>query len=153
MLAWGRNFMPLTNFFIDYIPLYSKFRTPSMTLIIAELIIPIFFAFQVYDIFKNPDFYKKNLKKILIIGGIVCAIVFFIAISPSTFSNFLSPRDQEVISQYQAQGYQMDDFVTSLVAVRAKMLSNDSWRSLIFMLITLLVIFYTLENLFLNQLF
>jgi len=47
----------------------------------------------------------------------------------------------------------MDDFVTSLVAVRAKMLSNDSWRSLIFMLITLLVIFYTLENLFLNQLF
>ena len=42
MLAWGRNFMPLTNFFIDYVPLYSKFRTPSMILIIAELIIPIF---------------------------------------------------------------------------------------------------------------
>lgn len=140
MLAWGRNFMPLTNFFIDYVPLYSKFRTPSMILIIAELIIPIFFAFQVYDIFKNPDFYKKNLKKILIISGIVCAIVFFIAISPSAFSNFLSPRDQEVISQYQAQGYQMNDFVASLVAVRAKMLSNDAWRTLIFMLITLLVI-------------
>jgi hypothetical protein len=140
MLAWGRNFMPLTNFFIDYIPLYSKFRTPSMTLVIAELIIPIFFAFQVHDIYKNPEFYKKNLKKILIIGGAVCALVFFVAVSPSTFSNFLSPRDHEVINQYQSQGYQMDDFVASLVAVRAKMLSSDAWRSLIFMLITLLVI-------------
>ncbi|MGB4233513.1 MAG: hypothetical protein WBJ71_03795, partial [Bacteroidales bacterium] len=99
LLAWGRNFMPLTNFFIDYIPLYSKFRTPSMILVIAELVIPIFFAFQVYDIYKNPDFYKKNLKKILIIGGVVSAIVLFIAVSPSSFSSFLSPRDQEFINQ------------------------------------------------------
>lgn len=134
LLAWGRNFMPLTNFFIDYIPLYSKFRTPSMILVIAELVIPIFFAFQVYDIYKNPDFYKKNLKKILIIGGVVSAIVLFIAVSPSSFSSFLSPREQEFINQYQ------DGFITSLVAVRAKMLSNDALRSLIFMLATLLVI-------------
>jgi hypothetical protein len=140
LLAWGRNFMPLTNFFIDYIPLYSKFRTPSMILVIAELVIPIFFAFQVYDIYKNPDFYKKNLKKILIIGGVVSAIVLFIAVSPSSFSSFLSPRDQEFINQYQAQGYNIDGFITSLVAVRAKMLSNDALRSLIFMLATLLVI-------------
>lgn len=140
LLAWGRNFMPLTNFFIDYIPLYSKFRTPSMILVIAEFIIPIFFAFQVYDIYKNPDFYKKNLKKILIIGGVVSAIVLFIAVSPSSFSSFLSPRDQEFINQYQAQGYNIDGFITSLVAVRAKMLSNDALRSLIFMLATLLVI-------------
>ncbi|MGB4264851.1 MAG: YfhO family protein [Bacteroidales bacterium] len=131
LLAWGRNFMPLTNFFIDYIPLYSKFRTPSMILVIAELVIPIFFAFQVYDIYKNPDFYKKNLKKILIIGGVVSAIVLFIAVSPSSFSSFLSPRDQEFINH---------GFITSLVAVRAKMLSNDALRSLIFMLATLLVI-------------
>jgi len=140
LLAWGRNSMPLTNFFIDYIPLYSKFRTPSMILVIAELVIPIFFAFQVYDIYKNPDFYKKNLKKILIIGGVVSAIVLFIAVSPSSFSSFLSPRDQEFINQYQAQGYNIDGFITSLVAVRAKMLSNDALRSLIFMLATLLVI-------------
>jgi hypothetical protein len=140
LLAWGRNFIPLTNFFIDYIPLYSKFRTPSMILVIAELVIPIFFAFQVYDIYKNPDFYKKNLKKILIIGGVVSAIVLFIAVSPSSFSSFLSPRDQEFINQYQAQGYNIDGFITSLVAVRAKMLSNDALRSLIFMLATLLVI-------------
>ncbi len=111
-----------------------------MILVIAELVIPIFFAFQVYDIYKNPDFYKKNLKKILIIGGVVSAIVLFIAVSPSSFSSFLSPRDQEFINQYQAQGYNIDGFITSLVAVRAKMLSNDALRSLIFMLATLLVI-------------
>ena len=41
MLSWGKNFMPLTDFFIDYVPMYSKFRTVASILVIAEFTIPL----------------------------------------------------------------------------------------------------------------
>ena len=41
MLSWGKNFMPLTDFFIDYVPMYNKFRTVSSILVVAEFTIPL----------------------------------------------------------------------------------------------------------------
>ena len=41
LLSWGRNFMPMTNFFLDYVPMYAKFRTVASILVIAEFTIPL----------------------------------------------------------------------------------------------------------------
>ena len=60
MLAWGKNFMPLTEFFLEYFPGYNKFRAVSMILIIAEFTIPLL-AFIVLDNFLNID--KEGKKK------------------------------------------------------------------------------------------
>ena len=61
MLSWGKNFMGLTNFFIDYFPLYSKFRTVASILVIAEFTIPLLAMMALKKIIDEPDFLKKNI--------------------------------------------------------------------------------------------
>jgi hypothetical protein len=55
MLAWGKNFMPLTDFFIDFVPGYNKFRAVSMTMIIAEFTIPAMAFLGMHGLYKNPE--------------------------------------------------------------------------------------------------
>ena len=70
MLAWGKNFMPLTEFFLDYFPAYNKFRAVSMILIIAEFTVPLL-AFVALDKFLDSDSNKREafLKNAFYITG------------------------------------------------------------------------------------
>lgn len=60
MLSWGHNFMGLTNFFIIYIPMYDKFRTPSSILVVAELIIPLFAVWGLASILREPQILREH---------------------------------------------------------------------------------------------
>src|SRR5690606_26728279 len=77
MLSWGKNLggsvenMWLTNFFIDYIPMYSKFRTVSSILVIVNLTFPLMAMLFVNHVYQNLDWAKSNLKKIMIASGSV----------------------------------------------------------------------------------
>jgi len=62
MLAWGKNFMPLTEFFLDYFPGYNKFRAVSMTLVIAELTIPILAILALNKVLTDPSYFKQKIK-------------------------------------------------------------------------------------------
>lgn len=79
LLAWGHNFMALTEFFLDYFPGYNKFRAVSMILVIAEFAIPILAMLAIDKLFKNPDFFKQKIKLAFTSKEITVQNAFFIS--------------------------------------------------------------------------
>lgn len=82
MLAWGKNFMPLTNLFIDYFPGYNKFRAVTMTLVIAEFCMPLLGILALRDIFNGTKSRKDVLKGIKIAFGVTGGLALLFALLP-----------------------------------------------------------------------
>jgi len=143
MLAWGKNFMPLTDFFLDYFPAYNKFRAVSMILVIAEFTLPLL-GFLALNKFLTTDASIDEKKKPLqlafyITGGI--ALLF--ALMPSLFFDFLSEKDLTPLGQ----GIKTPNgFLDGLASDRAGLLSADAWRSFIFIALTFGVLWMFLKN-------
>lgn len=70
MLSWGKNFMGLTDFFIDHVPGYNKFRTVTIIMILIELIVPIIGIFFLDALLKDKEEIKANKKPFLAASGI-----------------------------------------------------------------------------------
>ena len=126
ILAWGKNFMPLTNLFLDYFPGYNKFRAVSMTLIIAEFTIPLLALIGLKEIFDGKPDKKTIIKAMKWALGIAGGICLIFIIIPGLAGNFTSIND----SQYQFP----DWMVSALREDRRTLLRNDAFRSLIFIL-------------------
>ena len=135
MLAWGKNFMPLTEFFLDYFPAYNKFRAVSMILIIAEFTVPLL-AFVALNKFLKTDSNKREsiLKNAFYITG---GVTLLFALAPSIFLDFLSEKD---ISPLAAGVNTPNGFLDSLALDRSSLLVADAWRSFAFILIAFLVL-------------
>lgn len=134
LLAWGKNFMPLTDFFIDYIPAYNKFRAVSMILVMAELAIPVLAFMALNKIFTDPGIIKNNSRAFYISFGLTGGLILLFAITPNTFFNFLSSYEIEQFSQYRntADAAQVLAFSENLEAVRVAIFRADALRSLLF---------------------
>lgn len=127
-LAWGKNMEWFSNLFINYFPGYNKFRTVSMTLVIAELTIPILAMAAVWKIIRG-EVEKKTLRKYLlytlyITGGF--ALLFILL--PGMFLSFSSPKDSQL-------GWPQP-LIDALVSDRQKLLRADAFRTLIFVILT-----------------
>ena len=135
MLAWGKNFMPLTEFFLDYFPAYNKFRAVSMILIIAEFTVPLL-AFVALNKFLNTDSNKREafLKNAFYITG---GVTLLFALAPSIFLDFLSEKD---ISPIASGVNTPNGFLDSLALDRSSLLVADAWRSFAFIFITFLTL-------------
>jgi hypothetical protein len=132
MLAWGKNFMPFTNFFLDYFPGYNKFRAVTMTLVIAEFCIPLLGILTLRDIF-NGSVEKKNLiKGIKIAFGITGGLTLLFSVFPSLAGSFLSP--------YELQTDLPGWLRSALVADRQNLLRSDAFRSFFFIALSAAVI-------------
>ncbi len=125
LLSWGKNFELLTNLFIDYMPLYNKFRAVSSIQVIAEICIPVLGILALKEVFSKQvsDLDKKAaLKKAFyLLGGLS---IFFMLFGKSFFS-FEGFRDAG-LEQYNIPG-----IVDALIADRQSMLFEDSLRSFI----------------------
>ncbi len=135
-LSWGKNFMPLTNFFLDYIPGYDKFRAVSMTLVMAELCIPLLAFLGLYEIYKNPDLLKKNQKYFFIAFGLTGGLSLLFYLMPGLFFNFFSTEE---LFQYgkmkqsnPSDAAQITIFLNSLEGVRMQIFKSDTIRSFFF---------------------
>ena len=62
LLSWGRNFMDFTNFFLDYVPMYAKFRTVASILVIAEFTIPLLAMLALKKIVDEPEILKQKAR-------------------------------------------------------------------------------------------
>jgi len=138
MLAWGKNFMPLTDLFLDYFPGYNKFRAVSMILVIAEFTIPLL-GFVALNKFLTTDASENEKKKPLqlafyIVGGV--SLIF--ALMPTLFFDFIGGQDASLAKN----GWPID----ALQADRAGLLSADAWRSFIFIALTFGVLWMFLKN-------
>jgi len=143
MLAWGKNFMPLTNFFLEFFPGYNKFRAVSMILIIAEFTIPLL-GFIALDRFLSSSVdieeKQKPLKLAFYITG---GLTLIFALFPSFFLDFTSEKDLSPI----AEGIiTPDNFIESLAIDRSSLLSSDAWRSFVFIGLTFGVLMLYLRN-------
>ncbi len=129
LLAWGKNFMPFTDFFLNYVPGYNKFRAVSMTLVMAELCIPLLAILGLQKAFSGETDKKKLIKYLYYSIGITGGISLFFAIAGSSLFNFVSPADE------QYKSYFPDWLISALRLDRAALLSSDSFRSLAFILL------------------
>lgn len=134
LLSWGRNFMPFTDFFIDYIPMYAKFRTVASILVVAEFTIPLLAMLALKQLLDEPEKMKSRLKFIgisfLLTGGV--ALLF--SLMPKVFfSDFVSQSEMQAMSQIPAD--QLMPLLNNLTEVRMSMFTSDALRSFYIILV------------------
>jgi hypothetical protein len=161
MLAWGKNFMPLTDLFLEYFPGYNKFRAVSMILVIAEFTLPLlgFVALNKFLSEDNEDYEtdkkvkdiktqkvshalvkSKKLISLNLAFYIAGGITLVFALIPNLFFDFAGGQDASLAKS----GWPID----ALQADRAGLLSADAWRSFIFIALTFGTMWMFLKNKF-----
>ncbi len=143
LLSWGKNFMAFTNFFLDYIPGYDKFRAVSMTLVIAEVCMPLLGFLGLAEIAKSPESFKQNIKKLYIAFGITAGICLLFFLAPKVFFNFLSQGEAEQFATMMKgkDGALYASFAAQLEDVRVAIFRKDALRSLLFIILAAIPIF------------
>ena len=143
LLSWGKNFMGFTDFFIDYIPGYNKFRAVSMTLVIAELTMPLLGIMGLSELLKDQESFKKNAKKFYLSLGITAGICLLFYLAPKLFFSFLSQGEAQQFAELSAgqDGATYKAFATQLENVRVAIFRKDAMRSLLFILLAATPIF------------
>ena len=143
LLSWGKNFMGFTDFFINHVPGYNKFRAVSMTLVIAEVCMPLLGFLGLAEIVKDPETFKKNLPKFFIALGITAGICLLFYLTPKTFFNFLSQDETSQFAQLKSgkDGAVYAAFATQLENVRVAIFRKDALRSLLFIILAAVPIF------------
>ena len=135
LLAWGKNFMPLTDFFLDYFPLYNKFRAVSSILVVAEICIPILAALALGEIVKDPQIIKKKAKGFWISFGLTGGLALLFWAFPKMFFNFFSQREMDQFTQMLQQnpnaGDQINAYMSGLESARIAILQSDALRTII----------------------
>ena len=127
LLSWGRNFMGFTDFFLDYIPMYAKFRTVASILVIAEFTIPLLAMLALKQVVEENNL--KTLGKPLVLSfGLTAGICVLFALMPSLFfSDFVSSAELHAMSQIPAD--QLNPLLDNLREMRRAMFTADCWRS------------------------
>ena len=143
LLSWGKNFMGFTNFFLDYIPGYDKFRAVSMTLVIAEVTMPLLGFIGLAEMVKSPENAKKNMTKFFIALGVTAGFCLLFYVMPKTFFNFLSQEEAKQFASMSAgkDGAIYAQFASQLEDVRVAIFRKDALRSLIFIILAAVPLF------------
>src|SRR5574344_510896 len=143
LLAWGRNFMGFTDFFIDYIPMYSKFRTVSSILVVAEFTVPLLAMLALKKIVDEPDLLRKKMPYLYVSFGLTGGIALIFALLPTMFFDFVSSN--ELMQQLKGAPA---DFVDLLSNMRKAIFTADCWRSFWIVIIgTLFLLLYKAKKL------
>lgn len=137
VLAWGRNFLGLTEFFVNHVPLYSKFRDVTNTLIIAQFAIPLlaFLAIRQWFAGEEADLQAK-LKKLYLALGIAGGIALLVALVPTLFGSFTGESD----------GGLPDWIKEPLRQDRISMARRDAYRTLIFVIGAAGILWYAMKS-------
>lgn len=128
LLSWGRNFMGFTDFFLDYVPMYAKFRTVASILVIAEFTIPLLAMMALKKLFDEPEGFTKYSKSIYISFGVTAGFCLLFALMPTTFfDGFISSSEMRALSTLPQEHIQ--PLVSNLVDMRTAVFTADCWRS------------------------
>ncbi len=141
LLAWGSNFLPLSDVFIDYVPLYNKFRAPSSILVVVELLFPLIAIIGLYRFYNDDsselmtEAYKQKI--LLYVGGGVLGFTLLIILFAKSLFGFESSSETGKIP----------DFIMTVIKdERARMLRIDAIKAFIYVLITFGVLFLSLKK-------
>lgn len=128
LLSWGKNFMPFTDLFIDYMPMYSKFRTVASILVIAEFTIPLLAMMALKKIVEEPELLTKRIKAVYASFALTGGVAALFALFPTLFfSDFISSQEMRALSTLP-QEY-IAPIVENLREMRQAVFTADCWRS------------------------
>ena len=134
LLSWGRNFMGFTDFFIDYVPMYAKFRTVASILVIAEFTIPLLAMLALKKLFDEPEQMKPRMKYIGISFLLTGGIAMLFSLMPSLFfDSFISSSEFRAIQTLPAEYIQ--PLIANLTEMREAVFTADSLRSFYIILV------------------
>lgn len=136
-LGWGHNFMWFSDLFIDYFPMYNKFRTVSSILVIAEFTIPTLAILALVEFIQRP---REVLQRERLGLGVSLAstlgVAFLIALVPGMFFDFMSDQETEMFRQYLSDPRAIQ-IIATLKDVRSGIVSADAWRSVAVLVVSL----------------
>ena len=147
LLSWGRNFMGFTDFFLDYIPMYAKFRTVASILVIAEFTIPLLAMLALKKIVEDPTILTKNMKALAASWLLTAGIALLFALMPSVFfSSYISSSEMHALQSGIPQEY-LGPLISNLTEMRQAMFTSDCWRSFFIITIgTFLLLLYRFKK-------
>ena len=147
LLSWGKNFMGLTDFFIDYVPMYNKFRAVSSILVIAEFTIPLLAIFALKEILNKPDTLKLKENR----GGVIATLVLtagvalILAVAPGvSSSSFVTAQEIATLEQVlpaESRAQHLAPIVANLTEMRKAVVASDAWRSFFIIVIGCVLLF------------
>ena len=128
-LSWGHNFMGLTDFFIDYIPMYSKFRAVSSILVIAEFTIPLLAMLALKEVMERPALFAEQKKAFYISFGLTGGLSLLFALFPTVFfPSYVSSMEMNAL-QGAIPADQLAPILVNLEEMRRSLFTADAWRS------------------------
>ena len=134
LLSWGKNFMGFTDFFIDYVPMYNKFRAVSSILVIAEFTIPLLAMLALKEVVSTPTIIKERKKDFLISFGLTGGLALLFAIFPQVFfPSYVSTMEMNALQSIPAD--QLAPLLANLEEVRMSLFTSDALRSFFIILI------------------
>lgn len=128
-LSWGHNFMGLTDFFIDYVPMYSKFRAVSSILVIAEFTIPLLAMLALKEVMERPALFAEQKKAFYISFGLTGGLSLLFALFPTVFfPSYVSSMEMNAL-QGAIPADQLAPILVNLEEMRRSLFTADAWRS------------------------
>ncbi|NML56160.1 hypothetical protein [Chryseobacterium cheonjiense] len=137
-LAWGSNFMALSDFFIDFVPFYNKFRAPSSILVVVELLFPLIAIIGLYRFFKDNELTQEYKQKILLyVGGGTLGFVLILLIFGKSLLGFHTENEKTYLPPF---------LLDYLVEERFKLFRIDAIKAFIYVAIAVGALFMVLKQ-------
>ncbi len=144
ILSWGKNFMPVTDFFIDFVPMYDKFRAVSSILVIAEFTIPLLAVLALKEIISNPDVFVRDKKAFFVSMALTLGVALLIYVAPSVFTGFVPQQETQMLQSAAAQGMipasEVAGIMQNLGEMRRALVTSDALRSVFVIAVGIIVI-------------
>ena len=138
LLAWGSNFLPLSDLFIKYVPLYDKFRAPSSILVVVELLFPLIAIIGLYRFFNDEKLTEEYKQKILIyVSGTVLGITLLLILFGKSILGFSTSNETSYLPPY---------LLDYIVGERFNMFRIDAIKAIIYVAITFLMLYFSLKK-------
>lgn len=134
-LAWGKNFPLLTDFMFYHFPLYNKFRTVEMALVIATVTIPLLAMLGLKAIYDNPEDVKYRPGKFFAALGLSAGVALVFALCPTLFYDFLDPREAAQFAELKAQNPVYGTLEQTLIDARVELTRSDAMRSVVLIML------------------
>ena len=137
LLSWGRNFMPFTDFFIDYVPMYAKFRTVASILVIAEFTIPLLAMLALKQIAERRELLTEKIKFVYVSLALTAGPCLLFLFFPGMF-DYVSSSEMHALSQFPAD--QLQPLLHNITEMREAVFTADCRRSLFIIIIGVFVL-------------
>lgn len=149
LLALGKHFPLVSDLFLDYLPLYNKFRAVESILVVASILIPILAVLAIHELLERGKEIPNLDKKLLYTFGGVAGFCVLVAVMPSLFLDFRGSNHNELVA---ALGQQFGDnnlatqLGAALIKDRSDLASADAWRSAFIVAITFGLVWFFVKQ-------